>query len=240
MMGDKPMFDTLKRLALGMALIALASGVLLYTDRGSRNRSRNASSTVQPRKMYRVAVVTHASLEVLEQGLEGMLAELAERGYEDGKRLEIHRYNAEGDIGTANAIAKEITTGSFDLILSASTVSLQTIFNANRVGARTPHVFGLVSDPYSAGVGIEATNHLIHPPFIAGAGSIQPVQKIFQTARQMRPELKSIGLVWNAAEANSLAQTKIARKVCAELNLDLIEANAEIALCAADIVALVA
>jgi len=221
------MFDTVKRLALGMALIALASGVLLYTDRGSRNRSRNASSTVQPRKVYRVAVVTHASLEVLEQGLEGMLAELAERGYEDGKRLEIHRYNAEGDIGTANAIAKEITTGSFDLILSASTVSLQTIFNANRVGARTPHVFGLVSDPYSAGVGIEATNHLIHPPFIAGAGSIQPVQKIFQTARLMRPELKSIGLVWNAAEANSLAQTKIARKVCAELNLDLIEANAE-------------
>jgi ABC-type uncharacterized transport system substrate-binding protein len=106
-MGDKPMFDTLKRLALGMALIALASGVLLYTDRGSRNRSRNASSTVQPRKMYRVAVVTHASLEVLEQGLEGMLAELAERGYEDGKRLEIHRYNAEGDIGTPTRLPRK-------------------------------------------------------------------------------------------------------------------------------------
>jgi ABC-type uncharacterized transport system substrate-binding protein len=156
-----------------------------------------------------------------------MLAELADRGYEDGKRLEIHRYCAEGDIGTANAIAKEITTGNFDLIVSASTISLQTIFNANKVGAHTPHVFGLVSDPYSAGVGINATNHLIHPPFIAGAGSIQPVAQIFRTARQMRPELKSIGLVWNAAEANSLAQTKIARKVCADLNLELIEANAE-------------
>jgi ABC-type uncharacterized transport system substrate-binding protein len=221
------MFEITKRLALGLALLALASGALLYTDRGLRNRSRKASATVPQRKVYHLALVSHASLEVLEQGLDGMLAALAERGYEDGKRLEIHRYNAEGDIGTANAIGKEITTGSFDLILSASTVSLQTIFNANKAGARTPHVFGLVTDPYAAGVGIEATNHLIHPPYLAGAGSMQPVEQIFETARQMRPELKSVGLVWNSAEANSLAATKVARKVCAELGLDLIEANAE-------------
>lgn len=221
------MFETVKRLALGLALIALASGVLLYTDRASRHRAQKGLATVSQKKVYRVAMVTHASLEVLEQGLQGMLLTLAERGYEDGKRLEIRHYNAEGDIGTANAIAKEITSGGFDLILSASTISLQTIYNANKTGARTPHVFGLVSDPYSAGVGIERTNHLIHPPYLAGAGSIQPIQKIFQTARQMQPGLKSIGLVWNAAEANSLAQTKIARQVCAELGIELIEANAE-------------
>ena len=221
------MFETFKRLALGLALIALAAGVLLYTDRASRNRTHRDFATLSQKKVYRVAMVTHASLEVLEQGLEGMLLTLAERGYQDGQRLEIRHYNAEGDIGTANAIAKEITSGGFDLILSASTISLQTIFNANKTGARTPHVFGLVSDPYSAGVGIERTNHLIHPPYLAGAGSIQPIEKIFKTARQMQPELKSIGLVWNAAEANSLAQTKIARQVCADLGIELIEANAE-------------
>jgi ABC-type uncharacterized transport system substrate-binding protein len=54
-----------------------------------------------------------------------------------------------------------------------------------------------------------------------------PVESIFRTARQMRPELKSVGLVWNPAEANSLAQTKIARKVCADLGITLVEANAE-------------
>ena len=32
------MLETIKRLALGVILIALAAGVLLYTDRGSRNR----------------------------------------------------------------------------------------------------------------------------------------------------------------------------------------------------------
>jgi ABC-type uncharacterized transport system substrate-binding protein len=222
------MFEIIRRLALGAALIALAAGVLLYTDRGSRNRARKSFSAQAPAgKVWRVALVQHASLSVLEQGAEGLLGALAERGYTQGGRLQIRRFNAEGDMGTANAIAKEVTGGDFDLLLTISTVSLQTVHNANRLGARTPHVFGLVTDPYSAGVGIEATNHLIHPPYLAGAGSLQPIENILRTAWAMRPELKSVGLVWNAAEANSLVQTKIARRVCAELGLNLIEANAE-------------
>ena len=222
------MLESLRRLALGAVLIALAAGVLLYTDRGSRKSSRSKSAPLHENgKVLRVALVQHASLDVLEQGIEGALAALAERGYVDGHRLEVRRFNAEGDIGTANAIAKEATSGGFDLILSVSTVSLQTIHNANRTGSRTRHVFGLVTDPYSAGVGIEATNHLIHPPYLAGAGSMQPVQRILRTTKLMRPDLKSVGLVWNAAEANSLAQARIARAMCEELGLTLIEANAE-------------
>jgi len=222
------MLETIKRLALGLVLIALAAGVLLYTDRGSRNRAkRGAGGPGQAGKVFRVALVQHASLPVLEDGANGLLEALAARGYADGGRLQLRRYNAEADIGTANAIAKEVASGAYDFILSVSTVSLQTIANANKTGSRTPHVFGLVSDPYSAGVGIEATNHAIHPPYLTGYGSIQPIESLFRTAREMRPELKSVGLVWNPAEANSVAQTKIARKVCADLGLTLVEANAE-------------
>src|SRR5712671_608380 len=222
------MLETIKRLALGVILIALAAGVLLYTDRGSRNRARRgAGGASQAGKVWRVALVQSASLPVFEEGGSGLIESLAARGYVEGGRIELRRFNAEADIGTANAIAKEVTTGSYDLIVSLSTVSLQTIANANKVGSRTPHVFGLVTDPYGAGIGIEATNHSIHPPYLTGYGSLQPVEALFRTARQMRPELKSVGLVWNPAEANSLAQTRIARKVCADLGITLVEANAE-------------
>ena len=222
------MFDTLRKLFLGFSLVLVAGAVLLYTDRGSRNRSRNsAAGAGSPLQPLRVAVVQHASIPALDDGLFGTLEALAERGYKDGGRIQLKRYNSEGDIGTANAIAKEVTSGGYDLILSASTVSLQTIANANKFGHRTPHVFGLVSDPYNAGVGIEATNHAIHPPYLTGYGSIQPIEKIFRTAREMRPELKTVGIAWNPAEANSLSQTKIARAVCAQLGIELVEANAE-------------
>ena len=222
------MRETLKRLGLGLILIALAAGVLLYTDRGSRNRARrNSTVPATAGKVFRVALVQHASIPVLEQGANGVIESLTTRGYADGARIELKRYNAEADIGTANAIAKEVTSGSYDLIISVSTLSLQTIANANKVGSRTPHVFGLVTDPYGAGVGIEATNHAIHPPHLTGYGCMQPVESTFRTARTLRPELKSVGLVWNPTEANSLAQTKIARKLCTELGITLVEANAE-------------
>lgn len=218
------MFEILKRLSLGTCLLALAAGVLLYTDKGSR---RSAKTEGAAKSETRVALVQHASLLVLDQGVDGMLEALAARGYEDGGKLAIRRFNSEADIGTANTIAREVTTGNFDLILTASTVSLQTVANANRNGARTPHVFGIVTDPYAAGVEIDPADHLKHPPYMAGAGSLQPVEQSFRTAKRMRPELKSVGLVWNAAEVNSMVQTQMARKICAELGIELIEGNAE-------------
>lgn len=219
------MVETIKRLSLGILLLVVAAAVLLYTDRGSRRVGRVPLG--EGAGSFRVAMVQHASIEALEQGAEGVLDALARRGFSDGGRLMIQRFNPEGDIGTANAIAKEISNGSFDLLITLSTVSMQTVANANQTGSRTPHVFGLVSDPYSAGVGINLTNHLMHPPYLAGSGCIQPIRRILDSARSMRPQLKKVGLVWNAAEANSLAQTKIARQLCAELGLSLIESTVD-------------
>jgi len=222
------MLETIKRLGLGLILIAVAAGVLLYADRGARHRARRAAGAAFPAgKIVRVALIQHASLPVFEEGSSGLLESLTARGYVDGGRIQLRHFNAEADIGTANAIAREVTSGNYDLLISLSTVSLQTIANANKVGSRTLHVFGLVSDPFSAGVGINPTNGAIHPPYLTGYGSLQPVERTFRVARQMRPELQSVGLVWNPAEANSLAQTRIARKVCAEMGLTLVEANAE-------------
>jgi len=89
------MFDTFKRLLLGVGLIALAAGVLLYTDRGSRHASRAQPAAGKAAdKVIQVALVQHASIPPLDDGVVGILAALAERGYKDGGRLQIKRYNA--------------------------------------------------------------------------------------------------------------------------------------------------
>src|SRR6476646_872847 len=116
--------------------------------------------------LKKLALVQQTSIPALDDGITGALAALKERGYVDGGRIALRQYNAQGDISTANAIAKEVTSGDFDLILSASTVSLQTIANANRFA--TPprkHVFALVSDPYAVGVGVSRENHMSHPAY---------------------------------------------------------------------------
>src|SRR5437773_557537 len=102
------MFDSFKRLSLGIALIAVASGILLYSDLRNRNRSpvRGSQGTTMA-KQFRVALVQHASQAVLEDGVRGVLEALAARGYSDKARLLLRLYNAEADLPTANSIAKD-------------------------------------------------------------------------------------------------------------------------------------
>jgi ABC-type uncharacterized transport system substrate-binding protein len=217
------MLTVFKKIALGLALIVGAAALLLYSDLDSRRVEVHGKN-----RQLRVAVVQQISIPALDDGITGALAALKDRGYSDGGRMILTRYNAQGDISTGNAIAKEVTSSNFDLILSFSTVSLQTIANANRFA--TPprrHVFALVSDPYAVGVGVNRENHMIHPPYMTGVGSLAPVGQAFELARQMLPALKRVGLVWDPSEANSVVTTALARKVCASMGITLVEANAE-------------
>src|SRR5207245_8675155 len=106
----------MRRLSLGLILIVLTSGVLLVSDWGQRKTG--------PNKVPRVAILQHASQKILDDAIEGMKDGLAENGFVEPQSISIQRFNAENDVATANAIAKEITNGHFDLILTASTLSL--------------------------------------------------------------------------------------------------------------------
>ena len=215
------MLQAFRRLALGLILIAAAAALLLLSDLGSRIQAEGKS---HPQTIRRVAVLQHASQSVLDQGRDGIFAGLAERGWKEGQNLEIKRYNAEGDVTVSQAIAREMVSGGNDLLLTISTPSLQAVANANKAAAR-PHVFGLVTSPVAAGVGI--TSPTDHPAWLAGYGTMQPVAKAFETARSMNPALKTVGVVWNAGEANAEAQVKLARKVCADMGLTLSETTVE-------------
>jgi ABC-type uncharacterized transport system substrate-binding protein len=208
-------------MGLGLLLIALAGGVLLFSDRHNR---RGAAAA--PRRT-RAALVQHASVKALDDGRRGLVEQLAARGYRDGDALDLVPYNAEGDIASANAIAKDVTSGDFDLLVTLSTPSLQTVAAANKAARQTRHVFGLVSDPFAAGVGIDSADHRRHPPYMTGYGSLQPVAQLLRTIPELRPECNRLGLVWNPAESNSFAQTQLARQVCQELGIELLEASAE-------------
>ncbi len=166
------------------------------------------------------------SQALLDQGVTGILEALANAGFEDGKSISIRRYNAEGDAATSSTIARDITSGQYDLVVTVSTLSLQAVANANREG-KTRHVFALVSDPYGAGVGISRENHLEHPPYMTGYGSMNPVAKTFDVAKRSFPGLARVGVVWNPGESNSEANVRLAREVCRNLHIELLEANAE-------------
>jgi len=212
------MWFAIKRLILGIVLIVLAAGLLLFSDWKDR------SPRLRP--MPRIAILQHSSQPLLDEGVEGMLQALKDNGFIDGQTIAITKYNAENDIPTGNAIAKEITDGRFDLVLTASTLSMQAVANANKAG-KTIHVFGLVADPFVAGVGLKREDPLDHPGHLVGIGTFMPVADGFRLARRLFPGLSSVGVVWNPGEANSRAFTLKAREVCGELGIKLVETNVD-------------
>jgi ABC-type uncharacterized transport system substrate-binding protein len=212
-------WQTLRHLGLGLTLIAAASALLLVSD-----RERRVDAGI--RRQLRVAIVQHVSSPVLDAGVSGLIQGLAEQGFRHGDAIAITTYNAQGDLAVGNTIAKQVTTGEFDLVLTSSTPSMQAVANANRDG-RVTHVFTLVADPFSAGVGLDRSRPLQHPPHMVGHGSFLPVEESFAMAREALPSLTTVGMAWNPAESNSQAFTLKAREACAKMGLRLIEANVD-------------
>jgi putative ABC transport system substrate-binding protein len=212
-----------KRLALGIGCILLASALLLVSDRGRRTGALAASRPNGPR---RVAVLQYSSTPPLEDGARGFLDALNELGFRDGGRMRLTWYNAEADMAVANAIAKEMTNGHFDLLATLGTPALQAVANANREG-RVPHVFGVTAAPRTAGVGIGDKGPLDHPKHLVGVGTYVRAEESFRLARRMFPGLRTVGIVWNVAESNSRVYTEAARAACHHLGISVVEANVD-------------
>ena len=212
------MLSVLKRLSLGLALIGATSAVLLLSDANRRS--------TKPNEVFRVAVLQFASSPLMEDGVSGMRTGLTEGGLLEGRDVEIRIYNAEGDIPIANTIAAELASGLFDLVLTSGTPAMQAMANANRDG-KTIHVFGLVADPFGSGVGLKRDDPLDHPAHFVGIGSLLPMAPVIELARELYPDLRAIGLVWNPAESNSEIFTLEARRLCSEIGIELLEATVD-------------
>lgn len=200
-------------------LLAVAS-ILLFSDLSNRKGNQRSGH------VKRIAVFKFNSNLILNETEIGVLNELKSQTIIPQNRLEITRYCPEGDLPIANTTAIEIINKKFDLVISISTPGLQVMANANKAGTVT-HVFCAVTDPFVSGVGITGPGKSQHPTYLAGIGTFQPVEKAFRIAREMKPDLKKVGVVWCIGETCSEACVKKARVICAELGIELLETSVE-------------
>lgn len=196
------------------------SMVLLLSDLQNRKASTDKVTKT------RIAVFRFNSNQILEETENGLLAKIRSSKEFENNLIEITRYCAEGDMPTANTIARNIVGQKFDMVVSISTPGMQVMANANKDG-EVLHVFCAVTDPVASGVGISGTAASQHPAHLVGIGTFQPVEGIFRIARIMNPNLKKMGVVWCAGETCSEACVKKARVICRELGIELVEMSVE-------------
>src|SRR5260221_9606242 len=188
------MLNAIKRLSLGVFLIALASAILLFADRGHRAPSAHT--------VMRIGVLQHASTAVLDDGVRGVLDGLAARGYRDGDRIVVQRFNAHGDMPTGIAIARQVTAGDYDLVITSSTPSLQAVANNNRNG-KVRHLFTIVADPFVAGAGPHRADPPQHPPDMAGQSPFPPGERALPNPPRVLPRPHTLRAPRNPPPAES-------------------------------------
>jgi putative ABC transport system substrate-binding protein len=208
------MSEVLKRLWLGVVLIVATSAFLLLSD------------TTRVSGIPHVAVLQFSSMQALDDGAHGLFDYLKEHGYDGTQKAVIERFNAENDVATSNAMAKEITSGKYQFAISISTNCLQSVANANRAG-KARHLFGIVADPVAAKVGINPKDPLDKPKHMTGIGSLMPIDEIMEVARQMNPRVQRFGIPWNPSQANSERYMQLAREGAKKMNVEILEGSVD-------------
>ncbi|WP_083633973.1 ABC transporter substrate-binding protein [Rhodoferax antarcticus] len=180
-----------------------------------------ATSWAQTQRMYRIGVtkiVSHAALDADEKGFE---AGLASAGFKEGVNVTYLRRNAQGDMATADTIARELVAEKPDLIHAIATPTAQAVM---RTGSQIALIFSSVTDPVRAGLvpansapGQKTGTH------VTGLSDPWPVRLQFETYARAVPKAKTWGTIYNPQESNSLSHIQIMRDTAKGLGLTLLE-----------------
>ncbi len=140
--------------------------------------------------------VEHPSLDAV---LKGFQDSLKAQGVEAAFAV----HNAQANMATANQIAAQIAGESPDMVLAIATPSAQACALASKKSpglARTPLLFTAITDPVGAGL----VRSLDRPGAnITGVSDMLPVDKHMALVLQFYPQMKKLGMIYNAGEANS-------------------------------------
>jgi len=165
----------------------------------------------------KLALVQFTHNMLLDETARGVMNELNKSGILKMYNITVDQKNANADFGIAQSIAKELVSSKYDYIVSISTISMQAIAAANK---KIPHVFCAVTDPIKAGA---AKTFSDHQQNLTGLATPQPVASTIKVMRDMFPNAKKIGIIWNPSEVNSEVCTKNAREACKKYGFTLIE-----------------
>ena len=160
------------------------------------------------------AIVEHPALDAVR---EGIIDVLIENGFKDGENIKIDFQSAQGSVSTAVAIAKQFISLNPAVMIGIATPSAQALVNATKT---IPVVFSAVTDPVSANL---VPSFGKNPGNVVGISDMTPVKTQIQLLKLAIPDVKTIGVIYNSGEANSVTIRQFAKEACDALGLNLID-----------------
>ncbi len=166
----------------------------------------------------RIAIATFVEHPALDRAMKGVQDGLRDAGITEAKGYKIEVQSAQGSPVTAGQIARKFAGDKPDAIVALSTPVAQAMVAAIR---DTPIVFSAISDPVAA----KLVDNLEKPGRnVTGTIDSTPFEPVLTVIDEMVPNLKAMGIVYNAGEANSRAQVDRLKREIGPRNWQIIPA----------------
>lgn len=184
-----------KMLSSLMGLVAV--GLLV----GCGNNSAETDSSVQ-----KVGILQYMEHKSLDKAREGFIAELKDEGYEDGKNIKIDSLNSQGDQANLKSMSEKLVKEKSDVILTIATPAAISVATET---TDIPIIFTAVTDAVSAGL---VDSNEKPGKNITGTSDMVPIDKQTNLLLSIVPDAKTIGIIYNSSEENSVIQAKLAKE----------------------------
>jgi len=163
------------------------------------------------------AIVEHPALDAARDGVKEAL-EAA--GYKEGENLKFLYESAQGNPATAAQIARQFAGEDPTVIVPISTPSAQAVVSATK---DIPVVFTAVSDP----LGAQLVTDMDKPGGnVTGLSDLSPVAEHLALIKEILPNAKTIGFLYNSGEANSVSLLAVLKAEAEKAGLTVVESAA--------------
>ncbi|NMA02654.1 MAG: ABC transporter substrate-binding protein [Clostridia bacterium] len=184
-----------------VGLVVLLVVALLFTGCGGSTAENNDGEVA---KIGILQLVEHPALDAAR---EGFLDGLKEAGLEEGKDIQVDYQNSQNDKSNLQTMAKKLVTDKNDLILAITTDAAIVLANETQ---EIPILITAVTDPLEA----KLVESMEKPSTnVTGTTDMNPIDEQLDLILEVVPEVKSLGVIYNAGEINSQVQVKILKEL---------------------------
>ncbi|MEJ5023057.1 ABC transporter substrate-binding protein [Ochrobactrum vermis] len=172
----------------------------------------------QDKPAKKIAIATIVEVPQLLDTRDGVLEGLAENGYSVGRNLTVDYQNANGNIATMQQIARKFVANEPDAIVPMTTPATQAAVAATKT---IPVIFGSVVDPLKARV---ISSYEKPSKNVTGVSEIPPVAQQIELFKQIMPEMKRLGYIYNTGLDSSLATLEWVEEAAKKYGITIVQA----------------
>ena len=177
-------------------------------------------SAVHAADTKKIAISMIIEVPQLLQTKDGILTGLSERGFSDGRNLSVEYQTANGNMPTQQQIARKFVGEVPDVIVAITTPTSQAMVAATK---DIPIVFATVIDPVKAKV---ISKYDKPGGNVTGVSDAPPIAQQLRLIREILPNLKKIGFIYNPSLDSSKATLEWINEQGKPLGIEVVESPA--------------